>query len=910
MTTKRIKDLALKTPVESADEVAIYDAVSTLDKKTTTSDIRDFVQGNLSLLQFIGGGSIDWNSTYYTINVDSTLGPVLQVGQELYKVIYNDTGLEIGCGKAVRLTGVAGGYPSVSLAKADAEETLAGSVLITTMTIPDGQVGIATNYGRVQGVATTGFGPLYVSPDTAGELTQTKPEFPCYTYAVGAVEVVDGVNGVYDIDVKASVFDTFNEAWDGAIRQTFDFRTSSDGATITGTLTNPNVASTDLELLFSDGIYSFDTTTLGDITLTGGTATVPQMNYVYIPKDTKVLTVSTSEFPADEHCRVAELYLQDATTIQSVGALRNQNINDHIKLDDDNGHILHIAQRLRALNAEWDTGAESTLTVTGGVSDVWVSNTSGKVYQMHLQTFPAQDMSTGDDIHVVNDPTTPYRTTDNLNDISVDSDGVTLNNRWFSGVVWGVANKSGETSHLMFNLPSGSYTSEEGAVSDSLGYANYTIPKEFKGVGFLIGRYTMRKSGTTFTYNPLVGYQDLRGFIPNSTAGSGAGSSGITTFTGLTDTPSTYVGQAGKVATVNSGETALEFTDTASGITNGYLYGGTSIYVASEEIQPLMTNNTTGARTPAGTCSADFNNVDAWKALDGVKSGTTAYYANAGNLTYEWNYDFETTVRLKGIRFYNNWSPSGSRTDTANVFRNGDTGSVIKNFTAVNSDWGESILIFDNVEEITQLGIECLTRNGTGAGIGEIEFIFADELDITELDARNDDDTADVILPAEDITSQIPSGISTTYYIFGGTKSAVDGFYVETSLSPASYTSKVLCGRFETDGSGDIIEDSFVNYSMDAQSTIDRNMPDHNNAISLSVETYVAPSNGFVSAKTSGTTSILVENTTQNIGNGSTHNIGAIQVGSVPCAKGDTITISKAGGSYTYRYFTPLKGNQ
>jgi len=42
--------------------------------------------------------------------------------------------------------------------------------------------------------------------------------------------------------------------------------------------------------------------------------------------------------------------------------------------------------------------------------------------------------------------------------------------------------------------------------------------------------------------------------------GGGAGSGGSSTFVGLTDTPSAFTGQAGKVATVNTGETALEFT--------------------------------------------------------------------------------------------------------------------------------------------------------------------------------------------------------------------------------------------------------------------------------------------------------------------------------------------------------------
>ena len=190
------------------------------------------------------------------------------------------------------------------------------------------------------------------------------------------------------------------------------------------------------------------------------------MNYVYIPMDTKVLTVSTSSFPEDEHCKVAKIYIKDAVTTQSDGALRNQNINDHIKTDDDNGHILHMAERLRTLNAEWDSGVEATLTVSGTPSDVWVSTTSGKVWQMHEQTFPAQDMSSGDDIHVVNDPTTPYRTTDNLNDLTVDSEGGSINNVYTKIVIWGVANKTGEISHLMLNLPRGTYLQEQNCVDD------------------------------------------------------------------------------------------------------------------------------------------------------------------------------------------------------------------------------------------------------------------------------------------------------------------------------------------------------------------------------------------------------------------------------------------------------------
>lgn len=41
---------------------------------------------------------------------------------------------------------------------------------------------------------------------------------------------------------------------------------------------------------------------------------------------------------------------------------------------------------------------------------------------------------------------------------------------------------------------------------------------------------------------------------------------GVTTFLGLTDTPSTYAGQSLKGVRVNVGETALEFSDAALGV--------------------------------------------------------------------------------------------------------------------------------------------------------------------------------------------------------------------------------------------------------------------------------------------------------------------------------------------------------
>ena len=56
----------------------------------------------------------------------------------------------------------------------------------------------------------------------------------------------------------------------------------------------------------------------------------------------------------------------------------------------------------------------------------------------------------------------------------------------------------------------------------------------------------------------------------------GSGNGGSTTFTGLTDTPANYTGQANKYAKVNSGATALEFADIPTGSSIGPLMATSS----------------------------------------------------------------------------------------------------------------------------------------------------------------------------------------------------------------------------------------------------------------------------------------------------------------------------------------------
>ena len=504
------------------------------------------------------------NYTMYADTTDRTLsvnlgnGVVMQINQETLIRVYNNTADTIMDGRVCFGSGINGNAITIALAsKADRHSAL----VITTEAIAPNSYGLCVELGgKVRGVdvGTATPGPIYL--DTMGYVSNSQGVFPDYNYPLGAIIQKNGTAVIQFRASDVSFLNSIDNIMDGSIRETFDFRTFSDGVNSYGVLSNPT-GDTTLTLVFSTGWV--DHIVPDTVTLIDGAIDDPQLQYVFIDELTKTLQVSSGSYPTDEHCKVSTMALLTSSQTQSDGALRNQNINDHFKSDDDNGHILHMAERIRTLDAKWESGVAPTLT--GTPTNVYFQTTGGTVWQMHLQIFPAQDMSTGDDVHVVNDFDTPYRTTTNLNDITEFSDGSSWNNEWSNIVLWGVCNKSGEISHLMVNLPSDGYQQESSAIQDALNYTDYSIPRDFRGVGFLIGRFTIRRSGGNFTYNSATGFQDLRGFVPNTTVGGGpGGGAAVTEWTQLNDIPNSYVGFGEAIVTIASAETGAEFTPRAN----------------------------------------------------------------------------------------------------------------------------------------------------------------------------------------------------------------------------------------------------------------------------------------------------------------------------------------------------------
>jgi hypothetical protein len=227
-----------------------------------------------------------------------------------------------------------------------------------------------------------------------------------------------------------------------------------------------------------------------------------------------------------------------ATKVQADGGCYvNQNWNEGTK-DNATGHLEHMAENMRltmggsvyhsGVDAAGATGKYVDITVNGATPDnvLWKS-AAGVSYQMHRHTIPAYSMAGGDDAHVVNWNGTPYYEVSDINEIVADSQGNSLTNKYFNLVFWFANNKSGQYSPLMINLPSGSYNSSTGAIADTGGYDNYSIPKQFNresSTGMLICRltfYYQAASGGTWT---LVNTTDLRGSTPGTASGSSGGS--------------------------------------------------------------------------------------------------------------------------------------------------------------------------------------------------------------------------------------------------------------------------------------------------------------------------------------------------------------------------------------------------
>jgi len=139
--------------------------------------------------------------SYFNEESDVTMN----LGQEMWLRVYNDSGVLIENGKVVSITGSDGTNPEITKVIATSNTT---RVLgISTHSIENGTYGYVTTYGIVRGIDTSGFSagaPVYLSRATAGELEPTASTIVNESLQVGLCITSHASTGTVLVDVENS----------------------------------------------------------------------------------------------------------------------------------------------------------------------------------------------------------------------------------------------------------------------------------------------------------------------------------------------------------------------------------------------------------------------------------------------------------------------------------------------------------------------------------------------------------------------------------------------------------------------------------------------------------------------------------------------------------------------------------
>lgn len=149
-------------------------------------------------------GRLAWNATDDTLNLHHTGGVTQQIGQETYAQVINNTGAVLANGTCVGFGGVLTGTISATKYLANGSQPGLYVLAILTQDIAVGERGLATVWGNVRELNTTGspYGEtwvvgdiLYASPTVAGGLTKVKPTAPNVAIPMAAVLIVSATVG-------------------------------------------------------------------------------------------------------------------------------------------------------------------------------------------------------------------------------------------------------------------------------------------------------------------------------------------------------------------------------------------------------------------------------------------------------------------------------------------------------------------------------------------------------------------------------------------------------------------------------------------------------------------------------------------------------------------------------------------
>jgi hypothetical protein len=155
-----------------------------------------------------------WNDSIGTLETTLKGGNVvLKHGRDLFERVVNKTGIQLtkAAYQAVRVSTAQGQRLGVALAQANNDNNSADTIGLVVETIDNNQEGMIYVVGEIDGINTTGSlqsetwadgDVLYLSPTTAGRITNVKPTAPQHLVVIGYVVYAHATQGKIYVKVN------------------------------------------------------------------------------------------------------------------------------------------------------------------------------------------------------------------------------------------------------------------------------------------------------------------------------------------------------------------------------------------------------------------------------------------------------------------------------------------------------------------------------------------------------------------------------------------------------------------------------------------------------------------------------------------------------------------------------------
>ena len=172
-----------------------------LDLNTTVANKPSHAEGRLFYDKAFGA------LAFYNEESDITL----QIGQEDYIRVYNDTGSTILNGTPVYLTGESGATPTIAVARADGTYAQSQAVGVVTHDVEDSSTGYVTVRGLIADVDTSHLTVgehVHVTTGASGGTQTDAPTYPNFPTDIGICLISDASSGCIYINVQSHSFQT------------------------------------------------------------------------------------------------------------------------------------------------------------------------------------------------------------------------------------------------------------------------------------------------------------------------------------------------------------------------------------------------------------------------------------------------------------------------------------------------------------------------------------------------------------------------------------------------------------------------------------------------------------------------------------------------------------------------------